>query len=54
MADSERFQEEMEIVEAETRAIIDAVLEMGDGDPALGTLKGIEQGSSRCPLLQHL
>jgi methylaspartate mutase epsilon subunit len=49
MPDSEQLQEEMEIIEAETRAIIDAVLEMGDGDPALGTLKGIETGIVEVP-----
>jgi methylaspartate mutase epsilon subunit len=49
MPDSEQLQEEMEIIEAEARAIIDAVLEMGDGDPALGTLKGIETGIIEVP-----
>lgn len=49
MPDSAELQEEMDIIEAETRSIIDAVLDMGDGDPALGTLKGIETGIVEVP-----
>jgi methylaspartate mutase epsilon subunit len=49
MPDSPELLEEMEIVEEESRAIIDAVLDIGDGDVALGTLKGIEVGIVEVP-----
>ena len=46
--------QEMDIIEAESRAIIDAVLDIGNGDPSLGTLKGIEAGIVEFHLLKHL
>jgi len=49
MPDSAALQEEMDIIEAESRAIIDAVLDIGNGDPSLGTLKGIEAGIVEVP-----
>ncbi len=35
---------EQEMLERETRAIVDKVLELGNGDPVIGTVKGIEAG----------
>lgn len=35
---------EKELIKLETRAIVDKVLELGDGDIALGTVKGFEAG----------
>lgn len=49
MPDSDALLEEMDIIEEESRAIIDAVLSLGNGDPALGTLKGIESGVVEVP-----
>ena len=49
MPDSAALQEEMDIIEAESRSIIDAVLDIGNGDPSIGTLKGIEAGIIEVP-----
>lgn len=49
MPDNSALEEEMAIVEAESRAIIEAVLDIGNGDPALGTIKGIEAGIVEVP-----
>jgi methylaspartate mutase epsilon subunit len=38
------IDEEAEIAEMEIRAILDKLLEMGDGDIAVGCLKGVEEG----------
>ena len=46
---SEELLEEESILEEETRSIIDAVLDCGNGDPALGTLRGIESGIVEVP-----
>lgn len=46
---SDALLEEMDIIEDESRSIIDAVLSLGDGDPALGTLRGIESGVVEVP-----
>ena len=46
---SDALLEEMDILEEETRSIIDAVLSLGGGDPALGTLRGIESGVVEVP-----
>jgi methylaspartate mutase epsilon subunit len=48
--DCEKLQEEMEITELEARSIIDTALDMGNGDPSLGSLKGIETGVIEVPL----
>ena len=35
---------EIDMLEKETRAIVDRTLEMGDGDPVVGAIKGVEVG----------
>jgi len=46
---SDALAQEIDILEDETRSIIDAVLDCGNGDPALGTLRGIESGIVEVP-----
>ena len=38
------FEDEKEIIRREVRAIVDKVLEMGDGDVAVGTVRALESG----------
>jgi methylaspartate mutase epsilon subunit len=38
------FEEEKDLIRREVRAIVDKVLEMGDGDAALGTVRAFEAG----------
>jgi methylaspartate mutase epsilon subunit len=47
--DSAALGEEMEIVEKEARLIIDRVLELGDGDPARGAVRGFAAGVIEYP-----
>jgi len=42
--DNADIQQEMKITEAEVTAILDRVLELGDGDIAVGAIKGVEAG----------
>jgi methylaspartate mutase epsilon subunit len=35
---------EIDMLEKETRAIVDRALEMGDGDPVIGAIRGVEAG----------
>ena len=42
--DSEALQLEMNMIELESRLMLDKVLEMGDGDPAGGAIKAFEAG----------
>ncbi|NLW20286.1 MAG: methylaspartate mutase subunit E [Clostridiales bacterium] len=44
IADGERLQEEMAIIMAETDCILERALELGEGDWALGTVRGFEAG----------
>ena len=38
------IQQEVDIMEKEVRIILDKVLELGDGDPIVGTVKAVENG----------
>lgn len=38
------FEQEKGLIRREVRAVVDKVLEMGDGDVAVGTLRGFESG----------
>ena len=38
------FEREMDLIRREVRAVVDKVLEMGDGDAAVGTIRGFEAG----------
>jgi len=42
--DNKAVAAEARMLEMETRAIVDRVLELGDGDVVIGMLKGLEQG----------
>ena len=44
LPDSEGFELEKEMLELEIRSILDKVLELGDGDPAVGEVKAVEAG----------
>jgi methylaspartate mutase epsilon subunit len=44
LPDDSAVKHEMEIIEAEATCIIDKVLEIGDGDPAKGAIRGAEAG----------
>ena len=44
---------EQAIIEAETRAIVDRALELGDGDAALGAIRAIEAGVIDVPFSPH-
>jgi len=44
---------EQAIVEAETRAIVDKALELGDGDAAVGAIRAIEAGVIDVPFSPH-
>jgi methylaspartate mutase epsilon subunit len=46
---SDRLEEEMYIIELETSSILDRVLELGEGDVAKGTVRGIEAGVLEIP-----
>jgi len=41
---SKELETEMAIIKAETKCIIDKLLELGNGDLAVGTVKGFESG----------
>jgi methylaspartate mutase epsilon subunit len=43
------FKAEADLIRRETRPIIDRVLEMGDGDAALGTVRALEAGALDIP-----
>jgi methylaspartate mutase epsilon subunit len=49
LPDSAELLEEMEILELETRAIIDTTLDLGQGDPVAGSLKAIAAGVIEVP-----
>ncbi len=38
------YEREKDLIKREVRAVVDKVLEMGDGDPAIGTVRGFEAG----------
>ena len=38
------YQREKEVLEAEVRSIVDKILEVGDGDVAIGTMRALEAG----------
>jgi methylaspartate mutase epsilon subunit len=42
--DNKDIAEETEMLEKETRTIVDKTLELGDGDPVVGAIKAIEAG----------
>lgn len=42
--DRTQLAEEERIIEMETRALLDKALELGDGDPAIGTVRAFEAG----------
>jgi len=44
MADGAALQEEIAVIDAETRCILERTLELGDGDIALGTVRAFEAG----------
>lgn len=44
LPESDEMQHETKMLELEVRAIVDKVLEMGDGDPARGEVKAVEAG----------
>jgi len=44
MANTLELQAEMKIIEMETRCIVDKLFELGEGDIALGTIRGFEAG----------
>lgn len=44
MPNSQALEDEKAIIKAETKCIIDKVLELGNGDLAIGTVKAFEQG----------
>jgi len=44
LRDLPEYQSEKEILEAEVRALVDAVLEIGDGDAAVGAVRALEAG----------
>ncbi len=44
MAMSKELEEEIRIIKAETKCMLDKVLEIGGGDLAIGTVKAFEQG----------
>jgi len=48
-AQSEEFQAESHMIELETRLIMDRVLELGDGDVAVGLEKAVEAGAFEIP-----
>lgn len=43
------YEREKELIRAEVRALVDRVLELGDGDVALGTVRSFEAGSLDVP-----
>ena len=45
--------DEQAILEAETRAIVDRALELGDGDAAIGAIRAIEAGVIDVPFSPH-
>lgn len=45
--------DEQAIIEAETRAIVDRALELGDGDAAVGAIRAIEAGVIDVPFSPH-
>ncbi|HZJ99177.1 MAG TPA: methylaspartate mutase subunit E [Tissierellaceae bacterium] len=44
MPSSQALNDEIAIIKAETKCILDKVFELGNGDLAIGTVKGFEQG----------
>ena len=44
LPDSREYRLECEMLEKEVRAMMDKVLEIGDGDPALGLCRGVDAG----------
>ena len=47
--DLPEFKDEVDLIRRETKPIIDKVLEMGDGDAALGTVRALEAGALDIP-----
>ena len=47
--DTAEFKREKQMIEREVRAVIDKVLEMGDGDVAVGTVRAFEAGVMDVP-----
>ena len=47
--DMPEFKREKELIEREVRPVIDRVLEMGDGDAAIGTMRAFEAGVMDIP-----
>jgi methylaspartate mutase epsilon subunit len=50
---SKEVQIEIEVYERETRAIVDKVLQLGDGDPLVGALKAYEYGIMDNPVANN-
>ena len=44
LSTNEGVLNEANMIELEVRAIVDKVLELGDGDPVIGAIKGIDSG----------
>ena len=51
--DDKALQAEAGMIEAETRAIVDKVIEIGDGDPVVGIIRGVESGVLDNPYASH-
>ncbi len=51
--DSKAVDEEAEMEELEARAIIDKVIDLGDGDVAIGLVRGLESGVIDCSYPSH-
>ncbi len=50
LPDTEELKLEMEMLRLEIRSIVDRVIELGDGDIAIGQVKAIEQGIVDVPM----
>jgi methylaspartate mutase epsilon subunit len=51
--DPEQLAQEEHIIEIEARAMLDKSLELGEGDPALGTVRAFEAGALDCLLAPY-
>lgn len=47
--DTPEFQRELDIIRREVRSVMDRVLEIGDGDVAIGTIRAFESGEMDIP-----
>lgn len=49
MPDGQTLQQEIEMITAETRSILERVLELGEGDAAVGAVRGFQEGALDVP-----